>query len=105
MKIFSKALLLVLMLFFIEGRSFSADSTSPPKSEDLVSRGKLTARKLDTTPPSWTVKCRLQGQEIFRVLVTRGKSGQAWCFWQIENGRPEKVCVLLQFDNIWYLQE
>lgn len=105
MKTLSRILLLNLTSYFVGSYVLFADTTPPPKLGELVNKGHLTEQKLVDTPASWSVNCRIRGEEVIRIQVTHGKSGYLWDFLQIENGRPEKICELIQLNNLWYIQE
>jgi hypothetical protein len=94
-------------IFFVSitFRALSADTNAPPVAADLIRAAKATAQKLISLPASWTVKCSLAGNEVIRIEVVRVKDDQEWNFFQIEDGRREKICRLVQSDGIWHVLE
>lgn len=104
-KLFKTLLASSSLLFFVEFSSYCAITNTPPVAADLVSKGNATLRKLAMNPASWTVTCRLGDQDVVRILVVRAGKRQSWNLWQVEDGRPEKMCQIIQLGETWYVQE
>src|SRR5688572_8077827 len=102
---FEKRFLVVCILLAFAHCAVTASIEGVPEVTKIVRSGKETLEKLPRVPAAWTARYRLPNDAILEIDIIRDGARQSWKFIQFIDGRPVRLCDIIQSEGVWHVLE